>query len=240
MGVGTILVINANTSISMTKGIEASAQKVASRGTKIITVSSKRGPRTIEGPVDQAFSIPGMLEIAKELEGQFHGIISACFGDPGLEALKLAFGVPVIGIRESSFLLASLIGNNFSIITPVSGTERKLRNFAREKGMEDKLLSVEYAGVTVSDLETGLPRIEEFIYKSAREAIKKGADVLIFGCAGMGKIVDKVSSRLDVPCIDPIGSAIKIMEGILHFCSDKRSKGVPLKKEMIGYPDWSL
>lgn len=236
----TILVINPNTSIPMTREIHKSAQKAASKTTKIITVSSKRGPKVIEGPVDQAFSIPGMLEVARKMEGQFHGIISACFSDPGLEALKFAFGVPVIGIRESSFHIASLMGDTFSVISLYEGAEGKIRYFARLKGREEKLLSVEYADITVSDLESGSPGIEKAIYKAAKAAVDKGADSLIFGCAGIGKVLPKIESRFEVPCINSVESAVKVMEGILYFCQGKTFKGIPFKTEIAGYPDLFL
>ena len=184
----TLLVINPNTSASMTADIEESAKRAASRTTRVITVSPRRGPKVIEGPVDQALSIPGMLQIARKMDGRFDGIISACFADPGVEALKFASGLPVMGIRESAFQIAALLGEPFSVIVPVKGVETNLRTFARLRGMEEKLLSVEYAGVGVCELESGSTAVEEAVYRSAGSALKKGARALIFGCAGMGRM----------------------------------------------------
>ena len=234
----TILVINANTSASMTREIDNASNKAASQGTAIIAVPSKRGPRTIQGPVDSALSVPGMLEVAKEHQGQFDGIISACFGDPGLEALNFAFGVPVVGIRESAFHIASFVGNRFSVIIPVKDAEHRIRQFARLKGLEDKLLSVIYAGVSVPELEAGSPGAEERVYAAGRGAVDKGADALIFGCAGMGETLGKITSRFEVPCIDPVQAAVKIMEGILYFCDEIKFQGIPFQQEIAGYPDF--
>ena len=234
----TILVINANTSASMTREIDEAANKAASQGTTIMTVPSKRGPRTIQGPVDSALSVPGMIEVAKEHQGQFDGIISACFGDPGLEALKFAFGVPVLGIRESAFHIASFVGNQFSIIIPVKGAEQRIRQFARLKGLEDKLLSVIYAGVSVSELEAGAPGAEEHVYTAGKKAVEEGADALIFGCAGMGTTLDNIVSRFDVPCIDPVQSAVKVMEGILYFCGGVSFHVMAFQHDIVGYPDF--
>jgi allantoin racemase len=233
----TILLINPNTSLAMTRVIDDSAKRAASKTTKIITVSSKRGPTVLEGPVDEALSVPGMIEVAKKMEGQFHGIISACFGDPGIEALKFAFGVPVIGIRQSAFLIASLIGDTFSVIALQKNTERNIRHLVRLMGIEEKLLSVEAGGVTISDLESGVPGIEEAIYKAGKAAVDKGARSLIFCCAGMGRVVRKIESRLDVPCVNAVESAVKVMEGILYFCRGKIFKGNPFKDEITGYTD---
>ena len=237
MGEHTLLVINANTSVSMTKDIGEAAKRAASKGTEIITVASKRGPRTIQGPVDSALSIPGMLEVAKEYEGRYHGIISACFGDPGIEPLRSAFGVPVVGILESAFHVASFTGNRIVVITPVKGSEHRLRTFARLKGIEGKMHSVLYAGVSIPDLESGSPGAEEHVYTAGKEAVEKGADTLIFGCAGMGWVVKKITSRFDVPCIDPVQAAVKTLESILYFCHRKKFHGLPFQKDILGYPD---
>ena len=233
----TLLVINANTSVSMTEDISEAAKRAAAKGTEIITVASKRGPRTIQGPVDSALSIPGMLEVAKEYEGRYNGIISACFGDPGIEPLRSAFGVPVVGIMESAFHVASFTGNRIAVITPVKGSEQRLRTFARLKGIEGKMHSVLYAGVSIPDLESGSPGAEEHVYTAGKEAVEKGADTLIFGCAGMGWVVKKITSRFDVPCIDPVQAAVKTLESILYFCHRKKFHGLPFQKDILGYPD---
>jgi allantoin racemase len=237
MGEHTLLVINANTSVSMTKDIGEAAKRAASKSTEIITVASKRGPRTIQGPVDSALSVPGMLEVAKEYEGLYNGIISACFGDPGIEPLRSAFGVPVVGIRESAFHVASFTGNRFAVITPVKGSEQRLKAIARLKGMDNKMHSVFYAGVSIPDLESGSPGAEEYVYAAGNEAVEKGADTLIFGCAGMGWVVDKIASRFDVPCIDPVQAAVKTLESILYFCQGKKFHGIPFQNDLLGYPD---
>jgi allantoin racemase len=221
----------------MTKDIGEAAKRASAKGTEIITVASKRGPRTIQGPVDSALSVPGMLEAAKEYEGQYDGIISACFGDPGIEPLRSTFGVPVIGIMESAFLVASYTGDHIAVITPVKGSEKRLRTFTRLKGIDNKIHSVLYAGVTIPDLESGFAGAEEYVYSSGKEAVEKGADTLIFGCAGMGWVVEKIASRFDVPCIDPVQAAVKSMESILYFCHGKKPNGMPFQKDMLGYPD---
>jgi allantoin racemase len=235
----TLLVINANTSVSMTEDIGKAARRAASKGTEIIAVASKRGPRTIQGPVDSALSVPGMLEVAKECEGRYNGIISACFGDPGIDALRSAFGVPVVGILESAFHVASIAGNRFAVISPMQGNERRLRAFAGSKGIEDKLHSVLYAGVSIPDLESGLPDAEEHVYTAGKKALEKGADTLVFGCAGMSWVVEKIVSRFDVPCIDPVQAAVKTLESVLYFDSGKKFRGIPFQKDILGYPDLS-
>ena len=61
-----ILIVNPNTTASMTETIGRAGRVVAAAGTEIIAVNPVDGPVSIEGYYDEAFSVPGLLaEIAK-------------------------------------------------------------------------------------------------------------------------------------------------------------------------------
>ena len=64
-----ILVVNPNTTASMTEKIGTAARAVAAQGTEIIAVNPADGPVSIEGYYDEVFSVPGLLaEIANFFE----------------------------------------------------------------------------------------------------------------------------------------------------------------------------
>src|SRR5262249_424462 len=56
-----ILVINPNTTASMTRKIGTAAQAVASTGTTIVAINPDAGPPSIEGYYDEVFAIPAMI-----------------------------------------------------------------------------------------------------------------------------------------------------------------------------------
>ena len=92
----TICLINPNTSISMTKAIEAGAKSVASSNTKIIAVNPDSGPISIEGYYDEVFSLPGLITKVKEHKDA-DAFIIACFDDTGLDAARAMTNKPVLG-----------------------------------------------------------------------------------------------------------------------------------------------
>ena len=60
-----ILLVNPNTTTSMTATAAHAARLVAAHGTEIVAVTSSMGPVSIEGYYDEALAIPGLLmEIA--------------------------------------------------------------------------------------------------------------------------------------------------------------------------------
>ena len=66
-----ILVVNPNTTASMTEKIAAAACAVAADGTEIIAATALDGPASIEGHYDEAYCVPPLLEaVARELFGR--------------------------------------------------------------------------------------------------------------------------------------------------------------------------
>jgi allantoin racemase len=53
-----LLVVNPNTSASMTARIGAAARAAAAAGTEIVAVNPESGPASIEGYFDEAFAVP--------------------------------------------------------------------------------------------------------------------------------------------------------------------------------------
>ena len=83
-----LLLVNPNTTVSMTEKVGKTARLVAASGTEIIAVNPEYGPVSIEGYYDEVFSIPGMLEeVRKGEKSGCQGTVIACFDDTGLDAI---------------------------------------------------------------------------------------------------------------------------------------------------------
>ena len=103
-----ILVVNPNSTRSMTEKIGASAAAVAAQGTEIVAVNPEDAPRSIEGHYDEAMCLPGLLdEIRKGEAAGFQGYVVACFADPGGGACREIAPGPRGGLCEGALLTAS-------------------------------------------------------------------------------------------------------------------------------------
>jgi hypothetical protein len=110
-----ILLINPNTSTSMTEAIGAAARAVAAPGTHIRAVHPSFGPLSIESHYDEAFAAAGVAEqVRLATDPRPDAVVIACFGDPGLEAAREATDAPVIGIAEAAFHAASMLATGFA------------------------------------------------------------------------------------------------------------------------------
>ena len=68
-----ILVVNPNTTQSMTEKIGAAARAAASPNTEVAAISPAMGPVSIEGYYDEAFAVPGLLEEERGRRGGVNG-----------------------------------------------------------------------------------------------------------------------------------------------------------------------
>ena len=114
-----IMVINPNTSESMTNHLRAELMGIKRADTELTVVCADKGPETIESAYDEAHAIPPTLKLVKRANQEgYDAVILACFSDPGLEAAKEISEIPVIGIEESTLHVAAMLGARFSVMTP--------------------------------------------------------------------------------------------------------------------------
>jgi len=86
--------------------------------TQIDVVNIKEGPRAIECCHYEVFAAAFLVREAERAEQEgYHGVIDYCFDDPELRAAKERLDIPVVGLSEASFHIASLLGTRFSIIS---------------------------------------------------------------------------------------------------------------------------
>lgn len=111
-----VLVINPNTRADMTAMV-ADAARLAWPGVGVRTATGRFGGLYIASRA--AFAIAGHATLdayAEHGEG-VDAVLLACFGDPGLDALREIAPVPVIGLVEAAALEASAGGARYAIVT---------------------------------------------------------------------------------------------------------------------------
>ena len=149
-----ILIVNPNTTLSMTEKIGEAARSVAAAGTEIIAVSPEDGPASIEGYYDEAFAVPGLLREVRKGETQgMDGYIVACFDDPGLHAVRSIATGPVVGICEAAVYAASMVAGSFTVVTTLKSSVPAIEKVVRGYGREHFCRRVRAADIPVLSLE---------------------------------------------------------------------------------------
>jgi allantoin racemase len=234
-----LLVVNPNTSASMTARIGLAARAAASAGTEISAVNPAHGPVSIEGYFDEAFAVPGMIEeiVKGEKEGA-QAFVVACFDDTGLEAARCAANGPVIGIGEAAFHLASLIAHRFSVVTTLSRSIAPIETNLMKYGLDRRCARVRACEVAVLALEDPASGARSKLSAEiARAKAEEGAEAIVLGCAGMADLAASLALEHELPVIDGVAAAVKLAEalvGLGHVTSKRGPYARALPKRFLG------
>lgn len=212
-----ILVINPNTTASMTDKIRETALAVAAPGTEIVALNPADGPVSIEGHYDEAFCLPGLLEeTRKGVSCGADAVVIACFDDPGLDACREIVDVPVIGICEAAMAAASMVGHGFSVVSTLERAIPIIETLAFKYGFERQCRRVRAAAIPVLALEEDGGGAAAKVRDQVLAAIDEDrAEAVLLGCAGMTDLADALTRETGVPVIDGVAAAVKFAEALV-------------------------
>lgn len=204
----SLYVINPNSSQAVTLGIEDAVRPLQAFGRRIICMGNGLGPKGIESQAQADGTIPQTLKLAAEVEDSAAGFVIACFGDPGLHALRDQTAKPVLGIQESAVLTAMSLGQRFGIIAILPGSiPRHLRSLGA-MGVLDRLAGDRAIGLHVNDLGDAGKTLDRMTEVGRALRDEDGADVLIMGCAGMARYRAPLERALGLPVVEPCQAAV--------------------------------
>jgi allantoin racemase len=211
-----ILIVNPNTTASMTDKIAAAARAIARPDTEIVAANSQNGPASIQGFLDVATCVPGLLEEVAQ-HPDVDAIVIACFDDTGLDAVRTLVSIPVLGIGEAAYHAASMISTKFSVITTLSRSVPGLENNLMRYGLGQKCARVRATNIPVLKLEEGDPETLLKIRSEIREAIDQdNAEAIVLGCAGMADLMAQLSDEFGLPVIDGVAAGITFAEALVN------------------------
>ena len=232
-----IHIVNPNTTVSMTRKIEAAARAAASPGVDISAANPAYGPPSIEGYFDEAFSLPGLLEEIGKCHDA-NAFIIACFDDTGLEAARCVADVPVIGIGEAAFHVASLIAHKFSVVTTLARSLAPIEHNLVKYGLAARCARVRASNVPVLALEEPGSQARHTIQDEIERAlVEDGAEAIVLGCAGMTELARDLERAIGVPVLDGVACAVALAESVARLglrTSKRNTFAAPLAKSYSG------
>jgi len=135
-----LLIVNPNSSETVTGAIMESARRAAAPGTELVAVTTKGGTRNIDSAFGDYLSGASMLRTALDAVA-LHGpdaVVLAGFGRVGIDALKEALSIPAVSIAEASMAVACLLGHRFTTLTMLEQFVPYQQDLVRFYGFEDE------------------------------------------------------------------------------------------------------
>ena len=210
---GRLYVINPNSSQTVTDAIATAVGPLQGMGAPIACVTLAEGPPGIESQAQADETIAPMLRLATRLEPDAAGFVVACFGDPGVHALRDRTAKPVLGIQEAAVATAMTLGQRFGIIAILPASIPRHLRALGAMGVLDRLAGDRALGLGVAALADPAITQERLIETGRELRDQDGAEVLILGCAGMARYRTMLEQVLSIPVIDPCQAAVAMALG---------------------------
>jgi allantoin racemase len=221
-----ILVVNPNTTASMTATIGEAARAVASAGTEIVAVTSAMGPASIEGYYDEALAAPGLLaEIAAGERDGAQAAVIACFDDTGLDAARAMAGIPILGICEAALSLVAFLAQRFTVVTTLERSRVPVEALVHRYGMGARC-RVRAADFPVLSLEDPASGATAKLRREIAAAITEDrAEAIVLGCAGMADLARRLQAEVGLPVVDGVAAAVKQAEALVALGLSTSKRG---------------
>lgn len=181
-----ILVINPNSTAVMTARVAAQLQIHLGPLGHILPHTASDGPPVIATQPafgEAAQTASDILQNALRQGELFDKVLLACFGDPGLEAMRLITKRPVIGLAEASMQVAECMNKPYAVVTAGAAWEAVLMGRFSQWGASPLFCGVQVISGTgldvFNDPLAALPAVQHAI-DAARHA---GAEHIILGGA---------------------------------------------------------
>lgn len=221
-----ILLINPNTTAEVTALMERVLAPHLPAGVSLVPVTGRFGARYIASRSAAAIAGHAALEAYAEHGGDCDAVYLACFGDPGLLALKELADVPVIGMAEASCLAASVLTERFAIVTGGERWAPMLREFVTMLGLGDRLAAIETVTPTGADIARDPDNAIALLAQACRMTMERdGAGAVILGGAGLAGLAGRIQPHLDVPVICSVEAGMQAVLAALHHRPVKPATG---------------
>ncbi|MBB6285802.1 allantoin racemase [Pseudomonas sp. SJZ103] len=235
-----ILVVNVNTTESITETIAQQARAVASPGTEIVGLTPYFGAESVEGNFESYLAAIAVMDRVMAYDQPFDAVIQAGYGEHGREGLQELLNVPVVDITEAAASTAMFLGHAYSVVTTLDRTVPLIEDRLKLAGLYQRCASVRASGMAVLELEEDPLAAMEAIVRQAELAIREDkAEVICLGCGGMAGLDEQIRQRTGVPVVDGVTAAVTIAESLVRLglsTSKIRTYATPRPKQVIGWP----
>lgn len=211
-----ILVINPNTTVAMTAHVASQLRLHLPPAAVVLEKTA-----TFGGPViatAQAFATGAEAAVASLADAMREGmafdrVLLACFGDPGLEALRTLSPVPVIGLAEACMRHAETTGRPYAVVTSGAGWKTILNRRFADWGASRLFYGTHVIAVTGLELFSDPLNAMPAVLEGINTAKRAGAQHVVLGgvvLAGYKTLMEQSSIQTQglADCVESAATAL--------------------------------
>lgn len=212
-----ILVINPNTTESVTALVMRHVRAVASGRLVLVPATAAFGSNYISSEASYAVAAHAAIDCFERDANGCDAVLLACFGDPGLFALRELCAGPVTGLAEASMLSVTQRVERFSVVTGGAAWAGMLQRLAAVLGLQGALASVRTVPLNGGEIARNPKGALDMLAAACEAAaLHDGAREVILGGAGLAGLAQEIQGRCSVPVVD---SVVAATEELLRRCT---------------------
>ena len=196
------LVINPNTTVAVTEMVLAACRR-AQPALQWEGATARFGAPYVADEVSYAKAGHAVLDAFEAFYAGQDAVLLACFGDPGLLALRELASVPVIGLAQSSLEAAGRRGR-FAVVTGGHAWAPMLARFARAHRLDEKLIAIHTIDWTGARIAADPDGARDALSAAAKQGIDGGAECILLGGAALAGLAPLLQPHLPVPVLDNV------------------------------------
>jgi allantoin racemase len=211
---GRILVINPNSTESMTQGIDLALEPLRMAGGPAIDcVTLKEGPPGIELQQHADGLIAPLLDLVRENDRRYAAFVIACYSDPGLHSAREVTKKPVLGIAECGILTALTLGHRFGVIAILKQSIPRHLRYVGALGVGERFAGELPLGLGIAEISDEAKTFGRMVEAGRTLRDRQGADVVVMGCAGMARYRKPLQDEIGIPVVEPTQAAVAMAIG---------------------------
>jgi len=197
-----ILIVNPNTSESVTVRVLAACRQ-AHPALQWDAVTARFGAPYIASEASYVVGAHAVLDAFAATPGPYDAVLIACFGEPGLLALREVAQRPVIGLALASLEAAGARGP-FGVVTGGAAWGPMLQRFARMHQLDARLCGIHTVEMTGAQIAEAPARALDALAQACYRAIADGAQHIVLGGAGLAGVAAQLQLQVGVPLLDNV------------------------------------
>lgn len=229
----SILIINPNSSSSMTDALRPLLQDLVQPGLKLdFYTAPPSAPKSInDAETSEASAKETLPDLAKFLESAsapgsqppYSAYLVACYSaHPLTSILRALYRRPVLNIFEASVIRARAVGRPFGIVTTGKYWEEALSaavpnikttasgEYDNDVDATKNFIGVRSTGLSASELHsTAREEVDRRIIEASAGLVRDGVQVILLGCAGMSGMEEAVVKGAQME-----GREVQIVDGV--------------------------
>ncbi|GJE27092.1 aspartate/glutamate racemase family protein [Methylobacterium organophilum] len=197
-----ILLINPNTSPAVTALLAGHVQAMSGDEAAFVPVTGRFGARYIASRAASAVAAHAALDALAEHGAGCDAVYLACFGDPGLFALREIAPVPVVGMAQAACECACAQADRFGIVTGGALWGPMLTELVAGLGLAERLSGIRTVAPTGGEIARDPEAALGLLAAACRACAEEdGAGAVILGGAALAGLAGRIQPAVPVPVL---------------------------------------